>query len=42
LEGVATDGDGNVYVSGWTYGSLGGAKQGGGDAFVAKCSTRHL
>jgi hypothetical protein len=38
---MATDGDGNVYISGWTDGSLGGAKQGGGDAFVAKYSTHH-
>jgi hypothetical protein len=36
--GVATDGDGNVYISGWTVGSLGGANQGRGDAWVAKYS----
>jgi hypothetical protein len=38
--GVATDGDGNVYISGGTYGSLGGANEGGFDAFVAKYFTR--
>jgi hypothetical protein len=37
--GVATDGDGNVYISGWTAGSLGGANQGGDDAFVATYSS---
>ncbi len=37
--GVATDGDGNVYVSGDTSGSLGGPYQGGyDDAWVAKYS----
>jgi hypothetical protein len=41
-KGVATNGEGNVYISGSTYGSLGGAKQGGGsDAFVAKYRARH-
>ncbi len=35
--GVATDADGNVYVSGSTYGSLPGkTSAGSGDAFVAK------
>ena len=37
--GVATDAAGNVYVTGWTYGSLGGAHMGMGnstDAFLAK------
>jgi hypothetical protein len=39
--GVATDGDGNVYIGGWTYGSLGGPHQGGVlDAFVANYSAR--
>jgi hypothetical protein len=38
--GIATDGDGNVYISGETWGSLGGANQGGTDAFVAKYHTR--
>jgi len=34
--GVATDGDGNVYVAGSTYGSLGGSNQGGtADAWLA-------
>lgn len=36
---VATDGDGNVYVSGLTGGSLGGLDQGQGDAWVAKYSS---
>jgi hypothetical protein len=39
-EGVSADGMGNVYISGWTYGSLGGPNAGGDgispDAFVAK------
>jgi Beta-propeller repeat len=39
-EGVATDGGGNVYIAGWTLGSLGGPKQGGEGAVVAKYSTR--
>ena len=34
--GVATDRNGNVYVSGITYGSLAGANQGTIDAWVAK------
>lgn len=34
--GIATDGIGNVYISGGTTGSLGGASQGLGDAFVVK------
>jgi hypothetical protein len=37
--GVATDDDGKVYISGYTFGSLGGANQGGGDAWVAKYFT---
>ena len=36
--GVATDGEGNVYISGLTGGSLGGPSRGGFDAFVAKYS----
>jgi hypothetical protein len=36
--GVATDRDGNVYVSGWTWGSLGGPHQRLLDAWVAKYS----
>lgn len=36
--GVATDSLGNVYISGSTGGSLGGAFQGGTDAWVAKYS----
>ena len=34
--GVATDSSGNVYISGQSYGSLGGSNQGLGDAWVAK------
>lgn len=33
---VAADAAGNVYLSGYTYGSLGGASAGGSDAFLAK------
>jgi hypothetical protein len=33
---VATDGDGNVYLTGETNGSLGGANRGSSDAWVAK------
>jgi Beta-propeller repeat len=39
-KGVATDGDGNVYLTGYTDGSLGGANQGYSDAWVAKYSTQ--
>ncbi len=38
--GVATDDDGNIYISGKTGGSLGGASEGIDDAFVAKYFTR--
>ena len=34
--GISLDGLGNVYVSGGTQGSLGGANEGGEDAFVTK------
>ncbi len=34
--GVSADGLGNVYISGYTGGSLGGTNAGGNDAFVAK------
>ena len=34
--GVATDSDGNVYISGFTEGSLAGTSQGSRDAWVAK------
>jgi hypothetical protein len=34
--GVSADGLGNVYISGWTYGNLGGPNAGGADAFVSK------
>jgi uncharacterized delta-60 repeat protein len=37
--GVATDSNGNVYISGSTEGSLGGANQGDRDAWVAKYNT---
>jgi hypothetical protein len=33
---VAVDGDGNVFICGWTYGSLDGTNQGGYDLFVSK------
>jgi hypothetical protein len=38
--GVATDGDGNVYLTGGTSGSLGGPNRGSFDAWVAKYSTQ--
>jgi len=34
--GVATDSTGNVFISGWTWGSLDGSNAGHADAFVAK------
>ena len=34
--GVSADGLGNVYISGFTSGSLGGPNAGGTDAFVSK------
>ncbi len=34
--GVSADGLGNVYISGWTTGSLGGPNAGSTDAFVSK------
>ena len=34
--GVSADGLGNVYISGYTYGSLGGPNAGSDDAFVSK------
>ena len=37
--GVATDTAGNVYLTGYTYGSLGGVKKGGADAWVMKLDT---
>jgi hypothetical protein len=36
-EGVAVDGQGNVYVSGKTYGILGGASPGTPNVFATKC-----
>jgi hypothetical protein len=36
--GVATDGDGNIYIAGYTFGSLGGPFEGVRDAWVAKYS----
>jgi len=35
-DGVSADGMGNVYISGWTDGSLGGPNAGKSDAFVSK------
>jgi len=37
--GIAVDGDGNVFIGGETYGNLGGPNAGGQDAFVAKYDT---
>lgn len=37
--GVATDNKGNIYISGETSGSLGGANQGLSDAWVIKCNS---
>ena len=37
---VATDTAGNVYLTGWTTGSLGDANRGDSDAWVAKYSAR--
>jgi hypothetical protein len=36
--GVSLDGSGNAFVTGQTYGKLGGMNQGGSDAFLAKYS----
>ena len=39
-EGIAVDGSGNIYITGRTYGDLGGPHQGGfGDAFIVKCDS---
>ena len=38
-DSVAVDASGNAYVSGSTYGSLGGANQGTADAFLSKYNT---
>ena len=35
-QSVAIDGSGNAYISGYTYGSLGGPNNGLSDAFLAK------
>jgi hypothetical protein len=35
---VAAAGNGDVYISGYTFGSLGGPQAGGGDAFIARYS----
>jgi hypothetical protein len=37
-QGIATDGNGDVYIAGVTFGSLNEPNQGGGDAFIAKYS----
>ncbi len=34
--GVAVDGSGNAYITGWTLGSLNGSNAGGADVFLAK------
>ena len=39
---VAVDGSGNAYISGWTYGSLGGPNAGDGDVFLAKYDSSGL
>ena len=36
--GVATDSNGNIYISGYTQGNLGGTNEGKSDAWVAKIS----
>lgn len=36
VQGIASDGYGNIYVSGYTEGSLGGANAGESDAFIRK------
>ena len=35
-QGIATDSNGNVYISGWTYGAFAGTNKGKTDAWVAK------
>ena len=37
--GIAVDGSGNSYITGWTFGDLGGPNQGRRDAFVVKCDS---
>jgi hypothetical protein len=37
-QGIASDGNGNIYVAGWTRGSLGGPNRGLEDAWLAKYS----
>lgn len=39
-QGVATDAHGNVFITGYTGGTLGGASAGGDDVFVAKYDTQ--
>ena len=39
-DAIATDSEGNVYLSGFTNGTLGEANAGGGDAWVAKYDTQ--
>ena len=37
--GIAVDGSGNSYITGHTYGNLGGPNQGGRDAFIVACDS---
>ena len=37
--GIAVDASGNSYISGFTYGDLGGPNQGGADAFIVACDS---
>ena len=38
-DSVTTDSNGNVYITGWTHGILGGVNQGFSDAWIAKYNT---
>jgi hypothetical protein len=37
--GIAVDASGNIYITGWTEGGLGGPNQGGKDAFIVACDS---
>ena len=39
VNGVSADASGNLYVTGYTYGALGGSNQGGSDVFLSKFSS---